>query len=489
MKTYIFLILILFSIINNIFGQGLDMTFSSDGKNQITIGSGNDNCKSVAIDNNGKIVMGGYTFVNPNNEFAVTRLTNTGTLDNTFDTDGIAIIPMGTTYGAIASCMKVQSDNKIVIAGFYETATNFDISVVKLNDDGSLDNSFDSDGKLLINLTNKNDYTSAMAIQSIDNKIILVGQSLTDSLFIIRLNTDGSFDNSFDLDGKLFFQNFDPKSVLVQTDGKILVTGKYNGDLGIIRLNANGSFDTSFDTDGLVVIDFGSNNDYGYDLTLLLSGKIFVVGTDGSDFIAARINSDGSLDNTLDIDGKIYINFSNVDICYSVSEDINNNDIILAGYSYNLTKSDFAICRISSTGTVEAKTQIPFSATNGNLASSIAIQSDRNIVVAGSTDLGTTNEDFAVIRLVADFVTGTISSLENLNIGINLFPNPASQNINIHSTYSIQQIMVLDVLGKEVLKQSANGNTQMDISTLPKGLYNFVITTDRGIGSKKVSVQ
>ncbi|HSZ24507.1 MAG TPA: T9SS type A sorting domain-containing protein, partial [Cytophagaceae bacterium] len=61
--------------------------------------------------------------------------------------------------------------------------------------------------------------------------------------------------------------------------------------------------------------------------------------------------------------------------------------------------------------------------------------------------------------------------------------------VTVNSTYNIQEIKVLDVLGNEVINQTANGNAQINVSTLPKGLYNFVITTDKGTGSKKVNVQ
>jgi hypothetical protein len=89
-------------------------------------------------------------------------------------------------------------------------------------------------------------------------------------------------------------------------------------------------------------------------------------------------------------------------------------------------------------------------------------------------------------------IKGTINAVEESNFnnaGINLFPNPASQTLNIHSIYTIENIKIIDILGNEIRNLTSSGNTQLDISSLPKGLYNFVITTDKGIGNKKVSVQ
>ncbi len=487
MKQYILLVIILIIQITNSISQDLDLTFNSNGINQFKLGTSNDVCKSMALDNNGNVIMAGISTVGSYNQFSVARLSSNGSFDATFDSDGKKILSLGTTYGASATCVEVQSNNKIVIAGYYGTSTDYDLSVAKLNTDGSFDNTFDSDGILLLHLTNNNDYASALAIQSSDNKIIIVGQSVTDSLFAIRLNTDGSLDNTFDSDGKVFFQHFNPTAVSVQSNGKILITGSYNGDVGIIRLNADGSFDTSFDTDGIVTIDFGTSNDIGNDIIVLASGKIFVGGGNGSDFIGVRLNTNGSLDTTFDSDGKVTIDFENTDFCHSVSEDNTTNDIILVGYAYNLIKSDFAICRLSSSGSVNAKVIMPIGSGDSQ-ANSVIIQSDRKVVVTGTASNGTTN-DFVAIRLVPDFITTATLSSENIITGINLFPNPASQNINIHSVYNIQQIKVIDILGNELINVTSSGNTQVDISLLPKGLYNFVITTDKGTGNKKVSVQ
>ena len=74
----------------------------------------------------------------------------------------------------------------------------------------------------------------------------------------------------------------------------------------MLRYNSNGSLDTSFDGDGIVLTDFGANNyGIGYSVTTQADGKILVAGTSEEDFALVRYNSNGSLDTGFDGDGKV----------------------------------------------------------------------------------------------------------------------------------------------------------------------------------------
>ncbi|MHC5595522.1 MAG: DUF4114 domain-containing protein [Nostoc sp.] len=117
---------------------------------------------------------------------------------------------------------------------------------------------------------------------------------------IVRYNNDGTLDTSFNTTGKVttdFNSNDDyGNSITVQPDGKILVAGNsYNGtdyDFAVVRYNSDGTLDTSFNTTGKVTTDFNSNDDSGYSITVQTDGKILVAGdtyngTD-TDFAVAR---------------------------------------------------------------------------------------------------------------------------------------------------------------------------------------------------------
>ena len=124
---------------------------------------------------------------------------------------------------------------------------------------GDLDPTFDSDGKVTTDFSMVNDGASAVAVQS-DGKIVAVGNAGQVDFAVARYNTDGSLDTSFDGDGKIVTQigsSSGAFSVAIQMDGKIVAAGFSNVSLSsydftLVRYNSDGSLDTLFDGDGIV---------------------------------------------------------------------------------------------------------------------------------------------------------------------------------------------------------------------------------------------
>ncbi len=192
-----------------------------------------------------------------------------------------------------------------------------------------MDNSFDGDGKQTTDFNGSDDIANSLAIQT-DGKIVVAGQAYnpnTDNtdFALARYNSNGSLDNSFDGDGKLtgFYLAGNTRftAIAIQTDGKIVVAGQAfnpntgNYDFALARYNSNGSLDNSFDGDGKLTTDFIGSDDYAYSLAIQTDGKIVVAGqtynpnTGNYDFALARYNSNGSLDNSFDGDGKLTTDF------------------------------------------------------------------------------------------------------------------------------------------------------------------------------------
>ena len=153
----------------------LDTTFDSDGKVTTAIGSGNEQALSVAIQSDGKIVAAGRSSNGSNDDFALVRYNTDGTLDTTFDSDGKVTTAIGSGTETAYS-VAIQSDGKIVAAGFSFNGSNNDVALVRYNTDGTLDTNFDSDGKVTTDIGSYNDYARSVAIQS-DGKIVVAGFS------------------------------------------------------------------------------------------------------------------------------------------------------------------------------------------------------------------------------------------------------------------------------------------------------------------------
>ncbi|MCP4374794.1 MAG: hypothetical protein GY794_01235, partial [bacterium] len=243
----------------------LDTAFGGDGIVTLAIGPWNDFNYSVAVQSDGNILVAGYSESESEQaNFAVVRYTADGSLDTTFDSDGIVTTDFA-TRDDFAYDVTVQSDGKVLVAGFSKDG-DFDFALTRYNVDGSLDTSFDTDGIVTTDFGSSTDTGYSVTVQS-DGKILLAGRSNSDSDYdfaLVRYNADGSLDTTFDTDGKLTtdFGSGDDwgRDVAVQSDGKILVVGEgFNGsnmDIGLVRYNADGSLDTSFDSDGIVTIIF-----------------------------------------------------------------------------------------------------------------------------------------------------------------------------------------------------------------------------------------
>ncbi|MGB3527211.1 MAG: T9SS type A sorting domain-containing protein [Flavobacteriales bacterium] len=286
----------------------LDNSFGGDGKVTTDFGMWGDEGNSVVIQLDGKIVVAGWATVDPEIDFALARYNTDGTLDNSFSADGKVTTDFGTGFNQGAS-VAIQPDGKIVVAGHtnVNSSGDRDFAVARYNMDGTLDISFSADGKVTTNLGTGTAYGTAydegksVAIQP-DGKIVVAGYASngTDRDFALaRYNTDGSLDNSFNMDGKVTtdFGTSDDIgfSVAIQLDGKIVVAGSAESSTGYVfalaRYNTDGSLDNSFSADGKVTTDFGTGYASGFSAAIQPDGKVVVAGNVTNqyfDFAVAR---------------------------------------------------------------------------------------------------------------------------------------------------------------------------------------------------------
>jgi uncharacterized delta-60 repeat protein len=310
------------------------------------------------VQSDGKIVAAGYSHNGTNNDFAVVRYNTDGSLGTNFSGDGLVTTAVGLSID-VANSVVLQSDGKIVAAGYSHNGSNVDFAVVRYNTDGSLDTTFNSDGIVTTAVGSLNDTGRSVVVQS-DGKIIVVGSSenVTDSDFaVVRYNTDGSLDTTFSSDGKVTTaigsSQDQARSVVLQSDGKIVAAGLSdngsNYDFAVVRYNTDGSLDTTFSDDGKLITAVGLGTDFANSVVLQSDGKIVAAGysynVSSEDFTVVRYNNDGSLDTTFSGDGIVTTAVgAGSDFGYSVAMQ-SDGKIVTAGYSYSGTKYDFAVVR------------------------------------------------------------------------------------------------------------------------------------------------
>jgi uncharacterized delta-60 repeat protein len=394
----------------------LDLSFGVDGK-VTTSFAGDASATAVAIQPNRKIVVVGSTVdANFQADFALARYNRDGSLDQSFDGDGRVTTDFGRS-DAIAG-VAVQPDGKIVVAGStVEFIANFqaDFALARYNPDGSLDQSFDGDGKVITDFGTPFDGSSGIAIQA-DGKIVVVGSTYPDEnrqadFALARYNPDGSLDQSFDGDGKVttdFPGHEDATGIAIQSDDRIVVVGQLaNHEFALARYNPDGSLDQSFDGDGKVTTDFGGGLDMPADIAVQADGRIVAAGgtigeasDSDQDFAVARYNPDGSLDQSFDGDGKVTTDFGGHDGPFGSSGGLaiyRNGKIVVAAKTTSpadFSEQDFALARYNPDGSLDqsfdgdGKVITDFGGIDG--ASAVAIQRGSKAVAAGSTspDLG-----------------------------------------------------------------------------------------------------
>ncbi len=138
------------------------------------IGSSSGNGQSLAIQPDGKILLGGYCYNGSDYDFCIARFDSDGNLDTTFNyPNGYKIQSIGSGNDEGFS-LAIQPDGKILLGGYCQGVSNADFCIARFNSDGTLDTSFGSSGKVIQNIGSSNDIGYSLAIQ-LDGKILLGG--------------------------------------------------------------------------------------------------------------------------------------------------------------------------------------------------------------------------------------------------------------------------------------------------------------------------
>jgi len=382
-----------------------DPSFGGNGRVSYDFGSQSySKAFAVAIQNDGKIVVAGDAEIGGDFDFAIARVRPDGSLDPSFGGDGKVTTGIG---GAVdrAQALVIQPDGKIVAGGkrfscSFPSGCDTDFALARYNPDGSLDTSFDSDGKTTAGLGG-DDIVTTLVVQD-DGKIVAGGFRLDHKAAVARFLPNGKRDSTFDGDGLLSTGVVDyGNSVLVQPDHKILVTG----DKGLLRLNANGSADPTFGSNGVVSI--GATPLSAFRKAVVLpNGKILVAGEyqdpnapanqDKRDFALARFSVQGKLDTTFG-GGQGYVmnpvppNSTSTSNLADMAL-LANGQVVAAGNTHLGQGYYVAMARYFSDGSLDAGGRVMSAVSDfanaNDSARAIVMRADGRVIAAGSANAG-----------------------------------------------------------------------------------------------------
>ncbi len=390
-------------IVADVNGQTIIAKKISDGSTDVTYGDHGFSTPlditnaHAALQKDNKIVVAGT---------ALARLKTDGTPDSTYGIDGIQALDF------YIETVAIQPDEKIVVAG---RSSTIDFEVARYTTDGILDSSFSQDGKQITDFRTGSfhnvSFAKSAAIAS-DGKIILLGYTGTnngDKVCLARYNSDGTLDNSFDADGKLITDivssSYYGFSLAIQPDAKLVIATSFEVSIYstagpyspgsyflVARYESDGLPDLTFGNNGKQITDAGPFNDSPSSIVIQNNGKIVVTGTsarsDTAYFVTVRYDHNGILDNAFNNDGTQTTIFTSRVSATSVA--IQPDDkILIAGYSINPV--GFAVARYESDGTPDVTFDSDGKLTGtyctyvgSTFFSCAAIQSDGKLLVGGT---------------------------------------------------------------------------------------------------------
>jgi uncharacterized delta-60 repeat protein len=292
---------------------------------------------AVAVQPDGKIVVAGEAEFDDlfafHTEFVIARYMPDGTLDSSFDGDGMTHVRIGDS--SFAHELAVQRDGKIVVVGYSNSTGSFsydrNFAVARLNPDGSLDRSFASTGARSVAFGDNEearavaiDYTGTAASNPNYGKIVIAGtrddNSTREYFDVVRLNANGAIDRSFGSGGERAhsFVNHHRsfiEGMMIQPNGKIVAVGAAIADGGagsqfaLARYNPDGNLDSTFGSagNGMVETDLGGY-DHAFDVIASANGGLIVGGTLDGRCALAGYNANGALNANFGDHGLVPVN-------------------------------------------------------------------------------------------------------------------------------------------------------------------------------------
>lgn len=566
----------------------LDPTFGNGGIVDTTGGS----TIVSALQTDGKILTADISPTS--SDIRVMRFLQNGTIDLTFGINGIKVIEHPGS-NETAKKIAIQPDGKIIIAG--DLFQNYPrIFACRLNVNGNIDSSFAVNGKFIHTFQGVDHYTNGLNL-SADGKIWISGHvGFPEVPFHLRLNTDGSLDNSFGTNGAIFTTGLGFAAPLrdsrILSDGKIVFT--FRSDLGgqrfanVVRIFPDGNIDSSFGINGVASRLF-TRGATSIKLILQNDGKIFIGGTMGYGTASPpqeaayilRFLPNGSIDNSFGTSGIVQYNNTYGTACYDFLLQPSDNKIVLLGYkrTSSSAKNRLFITRLNNNGVVDSEFGEPGTISNitkdesfnsglinpeggiiavgygysgstilakyiscansitvqpqdisreeGNTATFTAGSSSASAIyqwqVMGATDwenlanggqyAGVQTATLSISNLTPSNNGATFRAISTSGVCVDtsgaavltvtppnsitsldlakhftVYPNPVKNKLSIKGDLPVQSVKVSDILGREQFIFEAGGqqNIEIDLAKLSPGLYWISINTIKGTGIIKV---
>jgi uncharacterized delta-60 repeat protein len=404
---------------STVYGDGMpDPAFGVDGRVQTTFGDSPDVAKGLYVQPDGFIVAAGFTLPGVSlAHMAIARYQSSGSPDPSFGVGGKTTVQYGINSSSVKAVLP-QPGGRLLLVGAVDASGGRSVALVRLDPNGAEDPTFGVNGRVATVVPTGLANVLAASLQPDGRVVVFVsaGPGADWKPVVLRYNADGSLDATFGTGGMtaISIPNFLHAirgDIAFQPDGRILLAGS-NGTIStpsdplVVRLLADGTPDPSFGTGGVLLADWGGSEVAAGvrvlgDGRLVVAGDRFVAGGT-RDVVVARYLANGTLDTTFGTNGFTRADAGGQERAVAMAA-LPNGKLLVAASA----DADFLSVRFTEAGAVDTTfgtsgfLRTTFSASSTDAPETMALYGSDRFIVAGSSRVPSTDDDFALVRYLA----------------------------------------------------------------------------------------
>ncbi|MCJ8153336.1 T9SS type A sorting domain-containing protein [Chryseobacterium sp. SSA4.19] len=503
--------------------QVLDTTFGTDGYNFTNPSTVWDRSGDIFVEQDNSMVILGN--IGPGAKRAMYKLNANGSTDSSFGSNGTTITQNQSSHFQILKL----SNGKYLTIGSVGYMYNQNFFTERFNADGTLDTSFGDNGKVAVNMgypvTVETIDMAYSAVELPDGKIILCGWAEYNypkkRSCLLKLNQDGTVDTTFGTNGKVYFtlntglsQERANGMNIFLWNNKLIVAGRGRitdtsenpsgiNDMYVVRLNLNGTYDTTFGNNGKFIFNLGYYSDYGAAVQDT-NGNVYMTGwlsaNSTSQTWVAKISPDGQL--VTDFGNNGIVKRKIVATAHSEGPNtivLGNNGIYIGGnFYFPSAVSDYDWMYLSKFN-FDGEPDLSFG-TNGLFRLSggnfivrrmfgMKFDNNRRLIVTG--DSNHSDRQFSAARILISNETLNISEISKNDLDLSFYPNPVSDYLytELKNKESIDKIDLYTMEGR--ILNSLNYKTEgtrikVDFQSVTAGNYLLKVKTDKKTRTIKI---
>jgi uncharacterized delta-60 repeat protein len=310
MKALLLFIVGITSLVSFAQDGSLDTSFGDFGSVVVDYQEENNFSTTVIEQSDGKVITGGFSYINSTEENSLFRYNIDGTIDTSFGDNGILITP-------VVGNLNFQENDKLIVSGATDNITG-NLSLIRYLSNGTIDNSFATNGVLNTDLPAGHLYKINLLN---DDSILLTGAINDSNMFSVvfqKYLPNGALDISFGNNGTII-NEIGPSSYTIQkvaeSSNNIYMLAKRQSDTDfefiVIKFTENFIVDNNYGINGISTFDFGEMPQFSSNVAtfgILNDDSIYIAGGYGGcqnsfEAFHAKLKPNGEKDNSFGNNG------------------------------------------------------------------------------------------------------------------------------------------------------------------------------------------